>query len=898
MARSNWYRVSLIVDEVLEHPAVDKRGLARQRCQRQPELLDDVLRLLDLALSSGEGRHPRGMAVADEAAPELATASPQRIGPYRIDQEIGSGSMGTVYRAQRVDGPFEQRVAIKLLPRWRCNAVTMERFRLEQQFLASLEHPHIARLYDGGLTEDGQPYIIMEYVPGLPITDYCEDQRLGLGQRLHLVLQVAETLQFAHRNLVIHRDIKPSNLLVQADATIKLLDFGIAKSLSGVDNDLTRTHDGPMTPDYAAPEQLLGQPVSVATDVYQLGLLAYQLLTGQWPFGRRAESLYDLVQLVNHQRPQLPSVALQRVADPERRSGFRVLRGDIDAVLLKALEKKPEDRYTSMAEFVADLQAIRERRPVAARQQTLAYRTSKLVRRHPLRVTAAALLAIVLVGYSGVLMVQHTRLIQALKQATYEASKSQQTVEFLKGIFAASDPDSALGESISARQLLERSKNAIGYEFSESPELRAELQTNLGIAYGQLGLWEPSQQLLEQALDTRESLGDSVPPADLAQTLIALGQYTKASTAEAVGHLNRAIAVLDKNSPGPERVLANIQLGSRYWMVSDYARAVTHYQDAAAEVERRFYRQHPSLLAEAYAGLSSAYLELGELALARDHALRAIDIQKKSKGPVSSALANYQGNLAKIATLQGERDEALALLQSADSIRMQLYGERSGERAISLLDIASFNVSFGNLLEAETVALQARDVLIDAGNPYPTMMGRAYYLLGAIYRKLKRLDEAQANYLRAYESQRTAAQVDPLGLAATLSALARVEHERGNFAQAHAYFDQALQRANQPGLMVARIQVGFAALLLDMQRWTDAEVQAMAAVQAYDSSFEGSGKYLAEARALLAQALFNQVSRRQEGLELANQAWGVLSNEPETNAYRRRVQAMLSVRHD
>jgi len=354
-------------------PEHDRTQFLDELCEA-PDLLKEVEKLL-LAHAEAGGFME---APAAFSLPSMGALIGAEIGPYRIVSEIGHGGMAAVYMGERCDGAFEQRVAIKMANWLRASPQVIERFRIERQILANLEHPNIARLLDGGRTEAGVPYIVMEYVDGVSIVDYAATR--SLDRRLDLFLAICDAVQYAHRKLVVHRDIKPSNILVGGDGVPKLLDFGIAKLLDPADTEpLTRAEARIMTPEYASPEQLSGQPVTTATDVYGLGMILYRLMADALPFDLGSRTSPEIRDIVCHTEPVLPSRAAAAAGQPERASR---LRGDLDNVIMMALRKDPQRRYATVKELADDIRNYRADQPVRARGDGWAYRTGKFLRRH------------------------------------------------------------------------------------------------------------------------------------------------------------------------------------------------------------------------------------------------------------------------------------------------------------------------------------------------------------------------------------------------------------------------------------------------------------------------------------------------------------------------------------
>ena len=394
--RARFSEIEAIFHEALAARAEARVELIETRCRGDRELAAEVRTLLEAC--QAEERFTTSRRVGPDAAQETPPLR-QRVGPYQLDRLLGRGGMGAVYLAHRADGQFEQKVAIKLIDLPLATDLFRERFRQERQILAELQHPYIARLLDGGVTAEGDLYLVMEYVDGVPIHRFCEERRLSMPHRIALFIRACEAVQFAHQNFVVHRDLKPDNILVAEDGTPRLLDFGTAKllspSLAGLDSRLT--HEGYLsfTPQYASPEQVLGNPIATASDTYSLGVLLYLLLTGTLPYELKELTTAEMLRVICEEPPRKPS----QQADSRRR-----LDADLEAILQKALRKEPQERYLTAEQLASDLRAYLEGMPVAARHGTLRYRASKFMGRHRWGLAGTALLAATMVaGIAGVL---------------------------------------------------------------------------------------------------------------------------------------------------------------------------------------------------------------------------------------------------------------------------------------------------------------------------------------------------------------------------------------------------------------------------------------------------------------------------------------------------------------
>ncbi len=530
-----FHRLQAIFDAVGETPPGERRRALAELCGDEPDLLAEAEALL--AAEDGASGFLAGFSEAIDAAVALPSRLGRQLGPYRIESKLGEGGMGTVYGAVRTDLAYQQRVAIKIFGLSPDRADLLLRFQAERQILASLSHPSIARLLDGGATEEGLPYLVMELIEGVPVDRFCDQHGLAIDERIDLFLKICEAVAYAHRHLVVHRDLKPANILVDAEGTPKLLDFGIAKLLAGTPLPLgpeeTRTDQRLMTPQYASPEQVTGGAVTTATDVYALGVLLYVLLTGRLPYRVAADRPGDLERAIADRPPEPPSQAAPHLR--------RALAGDLDNIVLTALRKEASHRYPSVDLLAEDLRRHRQGLPVAALPATLGYRLRKLLSgRYPLAVGAWSATSLLVLGLAVTMTFQAVRLRR-------ERDTAVQVTGFLEDLFKGSDPEEAPAKDLSARELLDRGGTKVLTELNGRPEEQATLALTIGKAYRSLGLYNSAAPLLERSVVLRRRLFGEDDPA-VAESLDNLADLylRRDEMARAEQAARRAVAIRRK----------------------------------------------------------------------------------------------------------------------------------------------------------------------------------------------------------------------------------------------------------------------------------------------------------------------------------------------------------------
>ncbi len=759
MEPDRWRQLEEMFFAGLELDAAGRAALLAAVNGADPELAREVAAMLN-AHDLGEGQGIERFLLNGGDAPDPDPIRPgarrgTQVGNFRLVELIGRGGMGEVYLAERADGQFEQRVAVKLLRAGFDGAQAIARFRAEREILARLEHPHIARLLDGGVTREGLPFLAMEYVRGEPITHFCDARKASIEDRLRLFVDVCRAVHFAHRSLVVHRDLKPSNILVTERGEVKLLDFGIAKLLEeGAAEAATRTGLLLLTPEYASPEQVRGGGITTATDVYALGLLLHEILTGE-----RAQPIADLspagiARAVCDEEPIRPSAVVSA------RLAWR-LRGDLDTIVATALHKAPARRYASAERLADDVLRHLAGRPIQARADSFSYRTGKLLRRHRLAAAAsAAVVAALLIG----LLLAVSGLVRARRaeaEARREAETSRQVSDLLIGIFKVNDPGEARGETVTARELLDRGAERVRAQLANQPEVQGDLLRTIGRAYSELGLYERAQGLYESDLAVRRALhGQEHPevaaslnllaevanqrgePAraeelalralairqralgaehlETAKTLATLGiaSSQRGDLASARARLERSLAIQEKvlgpRHPDLAGILNNVAI--LRWQMRDLEGARPLYERALALLERRHGERHPTFAAMLN-NLALVELQAGRLEEARALHERALAIRRVLLAPDHPDIAESFNNLGNVLLQQDDLAHARSLFEQALAIRERTLGTDHPLVGATLYNLGLVLAKLGDPVRARPALERSVDVLSRALGP-------------------------------------------------------------------------------------------------------------------------------------------------------------------------------------
>ncbi|MEM8485806.1 MAG: serine/threonine-protein kinase [Bacteroidota bacterium] len=745
--------------------------------------------------------HPmfKGLAV-DILSDDTMTGNPagvksgDQIDRYKVLDKIGEGGMGFVYRAERADGAYSQTVALKLVKYGASSASLIRRFEVERQILAELQHPGIANLMDGGVHAD-RPFLVMEYIDGLPITEYCTQHKLTLGQRLSLFEQVCDVVSYAHQNLIVHRDLKPSNILVTENAggkpQVKLLDFGIAQLLEP--NDLlaiqTQTGTNLFTPAYASPEQVAGKRISTAADIYGLGVVLYELLTGALPIPMQGRSFVEMVQAILSEEPAAPSDAVKHTDG----SFSARLAGDLDAIILKALRKEPESRYVTVLEMVDDLRRHKENLPVKARQDQTGYRLRKFIQRHQRGIWTAVATFMVI---AAVIVLAFARVLAERDIAQQETAKAEEVGSFLQSIFAIASPTTSTGDEVTARELLDRGAARIDEELANQPTVSAEMALVIGDAYKNLGQYAAADSLFNWVLELHEGLNPQ-QPFGIAKTLHALGLLKERFGAfeDATALHKEAIGIIEMNNLEAPALMADLLHGlghsemrnrrleeAERYLEQSIALKKLHYgeiheqvtyslnvlgdiyqhqerYDESIDVHFETLAQRRVLHGNTHIYVSSSLHNLAlalrgvkRYAEAEQYFRESLAIQQRIPGSEQADIANTMGALASVLRMDGRFEEAEPVHQDAIRIARATMGDSNHRLGVELARYGFSLYSAGLFEKAEPVALESLEIYRENHGAEHTLVAQVATLVGQSIWKQSRYEDAEPMLLSGFQT--------------------------------------------------------------------------------------------------------------------------------------------------
>ncbi|MCH9694900.1 MAG: serine/threonine-protein kinase [Gammaproteobacteria bacterium] len=836
---ARWRRIRELFQQSLAQPIAEQATFLKAAAGDDKRLFDEVSKLLDAAQNTGQELTD---VISEAAADASKTQTGEFIHQYRIVSLLGEGGMGQVYLAERGDDQYQQQVAIKVLGVRRPTDELVQRFRTERQMLATLNHVSIARLLDGGETEDGAPFLVMEYVDGESVDHYCDNQSLDTRERLTMFVKICAAVDHAHRNLIIHRDIKPSNIMVNRDGEPKLLDFGIAKLLEA-DSDVlqTRSNARMMSPLHASPEQVRGEQISVASDIYSLGVLLYQILTGQHPYMMRSNTPAEVERVICETDPLKPSsrvtgsgnasdVDLLRIA--EARSTkiaelARTMDGDLDNIVLMAMNKEPDRRYASVREFVADIQRFLDQRPVSARPTSLAYRARLFLRRNRLPSAIAALASVAIVAS---ITFSINRIANERDIATAERQKAEAVSEFLQSVFNGANPNYAQGEETTARQLLDYGAIQIGQDLEDQPALRAVMLRVLGEAFYGFSNLDRAEALLSDAKRTIEQ--QATPALDeLATIELMLGMiqqdrsnYDEAAAIYSQVRESRAQLFGQDSVEFVEVILLQAHLTE---FQGDLREARALFEEGLA-ISRRLTDGDDAHVAELQSKLAAVHRQQGNNDEAERLLENAMAMQERIYSNQHPRFLETQRYLADLYRAQDRFEEAQALYLENISTRVKVLGADHLEVGNAYNE---YSILLSNMDDIDGAVKASKEFLriLDVNYDEPS----AGY--GAAQNNLAWLQHAQEDYDGAIESFQKAIEVqDVIGLDSDhihrsfpIYGVAVAALSQDDYAVAARQFERALpmrrQHFDESSLLVSQVKSGLGGALVGLGRHAEAE---------------------------------------------------------------------------
>jgi eukaryotic-like serine/threonine-protein kinase len=849
----HWERLQELFSKAVELPEAARAAFVAEATRGDTELRRELTELLahDTGLKTGPLTHALGAALDATTRDRRKALVGKIVGNYKLVSVLGHGGTGTVYLGERADRQYSAQVAVKIVDSATVHGDLGARFRAERQILASLNHANISRLLDAGETDDGQPYLVMEYVHGEPVDRYCDRKQLDLRERLQLFLEICSAVQYAHQNLIVHRDLKPANILVASDGAPKLLDFGIAKLLDSGDAAavlaMTRLNDRLLTPEYASPEQILGRAVTTGSDVYALGVVLYEMLTGLRPYTVPASaSQLELERSICVSDPQRPSAAVRRATESGPAEGqsqmaaiamargmtaeklYRKLQGDIDAIIMRALRKEPQHRYGSVEQLADDLRRYLSQEPVHARQGNWLYYSQRFVHRHTFGVAASAIFLTLIISFAVAMSIQTQRVAAERDRAEQESERAETVSEFMLGVFSAADPFEHQGREITARELLDRAGRSVRDDLSQHPEVRARLLESIGRAYRRRGDTDRAVSYLEDAVHIRKQVHDTdgsatvTALAELAVTLRQSGDVEGSARA-----LKEATALVHEHklekSMAYARLLANY---GRLELDAGNLMAARHHFEQSLQLTREVLGPQDQEVAVVLIELARAFQWSDNLQAAERAAREAVNIFEVTVQPMHPDRVLAETRLGEVLHLQNRINDAAPLFLNSLEKQTQLYGKDSRQVADVLDSLSRIRRSQGMLEEAESYARDAlRANSIAVGEDHTET---AYYrtALSAMLTRRGKYAEAEAELRRALDTFSKNLPPDHQYVASAEHLLGEVLLQTSRPVDAEAMFTAAMnrwKRTSAPGWRSARAASGLGEALYRQGRAREAE---------------------------------------------------------------------------
>ena len=752
MSKSTSNKIKSIFEKALNLGISERETFFNQLPEEEKQYVKEVKSLLDAYDSYNDFLEIENDKQSEhEIHPNHHPLIGKQIGPYLIEEEIGIGGMGIVFSGNRVDGEFEQKVAVKIIKQGLSSDYLLKRFQNERQTLANLQHPNIAKLFDGGKTSEELPYLIMEFIDGIPITEYCNKNNLSVNNRLKLFVTVCKAVQYAHQNLVIHRDIKPGNILVNKDGVPKLLDFGVAKLLSdenlGNDSEaLTRPGMWHLTPEYASPEQINGTNITTASDIYSLGVLLYKLLTGSEPFKISNNSPSAISKIITEDKVTRPSEILLRNTKvnteykvgeniiPNPVMNYKQIKGDLDNIVLKAMHKEPAQRYSSVQEFSDDITRYLEDLPVIAGADSLTYRLAKFVKRHKAGVTLFILFNVIVLASISAIIYQGAIAAEERDKAKIENQKYEKVNEFLTKILSSVDP-SEIGRDVKVYDILEKAAEDVETELIDQPEVEASIKSTLGNTYVNLGEYDKGKPFLIEAYETNKTIyGERSKETaasihDLALYYDWIGEYHIADSL-----YGKSISIFKEVLTEPTKIYADAL--NNYAIVKmnfgDNDQAQKLYLEAI-EISKIVEGEKNRNVAVMMNNLAISYMDIGKLDEAEEYYRKSLKIILELLGKDRPEVGSAYNNLASIFIEKKQFDSAEVYLQKSYQLKYKLKGENHPDVGLALNNLGVLEIHRKNFDEAEKYFLQGLEQYLKTYSQDHPLVGLSNYWLGRVY---------------------------------------------------------------------------------------------------------------------------------------------------------------------
>ena len=884
MDSARLHQIQGLFHDAADLPPTEQRAFLEAACGDNEELIVEVLELLDQD-TRGNALLDRNIAdIAQETLAKSLPASliPKEFGPYRILKLLGEGGMGVVYLAERND--LGTHVAVKVLRDAWLSPARRERFASEQRTLAQLNHPLIARLYDADTTDDGTPWFVMEYVDGIPITQYCREYGCSVEQRLQLFRSVCEAVQHAHGHAVIHRDLKPSNILVKSDGSVRLLDFGIAKQLESLELPVDQTMTGLrlMTPAYASPEQIRGDRVGIGTDVYSLGVILYELLTGQLPFDLSGLTPAEAATIIAEHEPGKPSAAIKRTTDAEAilhsLSLSKIAWADLDVLCLSAMHKDPLRRYRSVEALIRDVDHYLNGEPLEARPDAWQYRIRKFVRRNRRAVAAGAATFAMIIGLVAFFAV---RLAKARDTALAEAAHTQRIQRFMTNLFQGGDAVAGPSDSLRVITIVDRGVQE-AKTLNNDPKVQAELYQNLGTIYQKLGKFEEADSLLRASLDQRKSLFGADSP-EVADSLTALGllRSDQARLDEAGQLVQQGLEMAKRHLPPNHPAIAKATLAFGKVLAER-----GHYDQAIHALDQAVLLQSapgvaPADLATSLSVLADAHYSAGHYEVCTPLYTRVLEMHRQIYGAGHPVIADDLGSLAAVQRDLGYYSEAERLDRQALDIVQSYYGSNHPKTAARLTALAASLMYQKKYDEAVSALERALAIQERVYGPVHPSVAETLNELGNVASMRDNLDEAEARFGRAAEIYRAVYGDHHYLVAIALCNLAGVSMDKKDYSRAERLFRDVVRRyketlpADNVNLAIVHIKLG--RTLLRQNRYKEAEAETRAGYEVLSKQSSPSTSFIRAGRKDLA-AEYEALNQPQEAARFRAELAGASGN--------------------